>query len=76
MPVPRRRHSPSRRDRRRAHEKLDAVNGIVTCTNTLPNGQTCGSPRVAHRACPKCGEYKGRVYITQKKEKKPRQPRA
>ena len=55
MPVPRRRHCPSRRDRRRAHNNLTPLTGVVEC-------QKCGKERLPHQACPSCGEYKGRIY--------------
>jgi large subunit ribosomal protein L32 len=55
MPVPRRRHCPARRDRRRANEKLAEVQGLFDC-------EKCGKPRLPHRACASCGEYKGRTY--------------
>ena len=55
MPVPRRRHCSARRDRGRTHKKLDAVQGVVECPR-------CGKPRLPHRACSACGEYKGRHY--------------
>lgn len=56
MPVPRRRHCPARRDRgRTCKTRLTATEGIVEC-------QRCGSPRVPHRVCPNCGDYKGRHY--------------
>ena len=61
MPLPRRRHSKSRRDKRRTHWKLTAPN-VVKCSN-------CDQPKLPHYACPNCGYYKGeRVVI--KKEKK------
>ncbi len=50
MPVPKKRQSPSRRDKRRTHDKLTAP-GIDTCPK-------CGSPKQSHRACPSCGYYK------------------
>lgn len=63
MPVPRRRHCPSRRDRRRQHTKLTPLAGIVPCAK-------CDAPRLPHEACPSCGEYKGRIYKRVKAEKK------
>jgi large subunit ribosomal protein L32 len=55
MPVPRRRHCSSRRDRGRTHKKLTATEGVVAC-------EKCGKPRLPHRACSACGDYKGRHY--------------
>jgi len=55
MPVPRRRHCPSRRDRRRAQHKLEEIQSIVACPK-------CGHARLPHEVCPGCGDYKGRHY--------------
>ncbi|MDA2928369.1 50S ribosomal protein L32 [Acidobacteria bacterium AH-259-O06] len=55
MPNPKRRHSKSRRGKRRAHDFLTAPN-LSTCSN-------CGSPVLPHRVCPNCGYYKGRQVI-------------
>ena len=56
MAVPKRRLSSSKRDMRRAnHDKVTAPN-IVPCPN-------CSAPIVPHRACPSCGQYKGRQVI-------------
>lgn len=57
MPVPRRRHCPARRDRGRTHKKLTAAQSIVTCPNP-----ECAQPRLPHRVCPNCGEFRGRYY--------------
>lgn len=56
MPVPRRRHSKSRRDKARTHKKLHAQKPTA-CDN-------CGEVKMQHRICPKCGYYKGRPYRT------------
>lgn len=55
-PLPKRKLSSGRRDRRRAHDALKARN-LVTCPN-------CGEPRLPHRVCPKCGFYQGREVLT------------
>ena len=52
MANPKRRHSKSRRGKRRAHNALTAP-GLSVCTN-------CGSSVLPHRTCPSCGFYKGR----------------
>ncbi|MGQ9560039.1 MAG: 50S ribosomal protein L32 [Candidatus Oleimicrobiaceae bacterium] len=52
MPLPKRRHSRSRRDKRRTHWKA-AVPTVSKCAN-------CGEPKLSHRACPSCGYYRGR----------------
>ena len=55
MPNPKRRHSKSRRGKRRAHDAL-RIPQTVVCPN-------CQEPRMSHRVCPKCGFYKGREVI-------------
>lgn len=59
-PLPKRKISPGRRDRRRAHDHLKA-SASVNCPN-------CGEPRLPHRVCPKCGYYQGRGVISISKE--------
>ena len=54
-PLPKRKVSPGRRDRRRAHDALKARN-VVNCPN-------CGEPRLPHRVCPNCGHYQGREVV-------------
>ncbi|MCB2192049.1 MAG: 50S ribosomal protein L32 [Deltaproteobacteria bacterium] len=52
MAVPKRRHSTTRRDKRRSHDSI-----------TLPNPASCpqcGEAKMPHRVCPSCGTYKGR----------------
>jgi large subunit ribosomal protein L32 len=61
-PQPKRKLSKGRRDRRRAHDALEARN-LVACSN-------CGSMRLAHTVCPNCGQYQGREIIEIKKDKK------
>jgi large subunit ribosomal protein L32 len=61
-PHPKRKHSKGRRDRRRAHDALEARN-TVACSN-------CGSMCLPHTVCPKCGFYDGREVMEVKKEKK------
>ena len=60
-PQPKRKVSPGRRDRRRAHDALKSPN-LVTCSN-------CGEMRLPHTVCPSCGFYKGREVITIAKQK-------
>jgi large subunit ribosomal protein L32 len=43
--------------RRAANSKITAPN-LVPCPNP-----ECGEAMVPHRACPKCGTYKGRTVI-------------
>jgi large subunit ribosomal protein L32 len=51
-PLPKRKLSKGRRDRRRAHDALKAAN-LTQCSN-------CGRMRLPHRVCPHCGHYQGR----------------
>ncbi len=60
-PQPKRKISPGRRDRRRAHDALKSPN-LVICNN-------CGELRLPHRVCPNCGHFKGREVIEIKEEK-------
>jgi len=61
MPVPKKRHSNTRTNRRRANWKVEKINyGLCP---------SCGSPILTHRACPNCGSYQGRVAITIKEKK-------
>jgi len=54
-PLPKRKISPGRRDRRRSHDALKARNSVA-CPN-------CGESRLPHRVCPNCGQYKGREVL-------------
>lgn len=60
-PLPKRKHSKGRRDRRRAHDALTA-SSIVACSN-------CGEMRPAHTVCPNCGHYDHREVVAPKKKK-------
>ena len=51
MPVPKRKHSRSRRDMKSANKGID-VKSFASC-------QTCQSPLVPHSVCKDCGYYKG-----------------
>ncbi len=55
MAVPKRRTSATKRNKRRAHDALVAPQ-FVSCPG-------CGEPMLRHRACPHCGEYRGRKVI-------------
>jgi len=55
MPLPTRRHSKSRKNKRRAHDALTPPH-YVLCPQ-------CHEPKLPHRVCPKCGTYKGREVI-------------
>jgi len=54
-PLPKRKVSRSRRDKRRAHDGL-SLKHLVKC-------ETCGAYHVAHHVCPKCGSYRGETII-------------
>ncbi|HSW39614.1 MAG TPA: 50S ribosomal protein L32 [Acidobacteriota bacterium] len=60
MPNPKRRHSKSRRGKRRAHDFLMPANPSI-CPN-------CQEPKAAHQACSKCGYYKGRQVMEGQEE--------
>ncbi len=62
LQLPKRRHSKSRRDKRRAHWKLESPN--------LSRCPQCGAPKLPHRVCPECGYYEGREIIPPKKREK------
>ena len=55
MPSSKRKHSKSRRDKRRANWKL-TIPGLVEC----PQCHTLIKP---HRVCPECGFYKGKSVV-------------
>ena len=59
MAVPKRRISRTRRDKRRAHDALN-VSAPSTCSS-------CKSPKLPHRICPTCGNYKG-VEVMQRED--------
>ena len=61
-PQPKRKHSKSRRNNRRAHDALRPRN-LTLCAN-------CGSMRLPHTVCANCGHYEGREVVEIKKEKK------
>ncbi|MEK7746555.1 MAG: 50S ribosomal protein L32 [Elusimicrobiota bacterium] len=62
MPNPKRKHTRSRRDSRRAANwKLETA-GMSTCSH-------CGALRPPHQVCPHCGFYNGQLVVP-KKEKK------
>jgi large subunit ribosomal protein L32 len=55
MANPKRRHSKQRTALRRAHDHLTA-RSISECPN-------CHEAKLPHRACAKCGHYKGREIV-------------
>jgi len=62
MPLPKRRFSRSRRDKRRLQIHLTAP-PLAKCPQ-------CGAPVVSHRVCPSCGTYRGRQIIAVETEGK------
>ncbi|GAQ95739.1 large subunit ribosomal protein L32 [Thermodesulfovibrio aggregans] len=56
MANPRHRHTPSRRDKRRA-------NWFKVATPTFVECPECKEPKLPHRVCPNCGTYKGRKFL-------------
>jgi len=65
MPLPKRKHSRSRRDKRRsANSKLE-LGSFSTCSH-------CKKQVLPHRVCPHCGYYKGKpiIVIKEKEGKK------
>lgn len=55
MPVPKQRHTKSRRNRRRSHHALKQTK-LASC-------KKCGQPVLPHIACLNCGTYAGRQVI-------------
>ena len=55
MPVPKRRTSTSKRNKRRAHDAIGTTQ-TVECPE-------CGEPTIRHRVCPHCGIYRGRQVV-------------
>lgn len=54
-PLPKRKVSRSRRNRRRAHDAL-SLRHLVRCEN-------CNKYKPAHHVCPHCGTYRGQEVI-------------
>ncbi len=54
-PLPKKRHSRSRRNKRRSHDAL-SLQHLVRC-------ESCGNYHQAHHVCPHCGSYKGETVI-------------
>ncbi len=62
MPLPKRRFSRSRRDKRRL-----AIHLTVPALSKCPQ---CGASTLSHQICPACGQYRGRQVIPMKTEEK------
>jgi large subunit ribosomal protein L32 len=63
MPNPKRKHTPSRRDSRRAS------NWTVKARNSSKCPQ-CGAAKLPHHICPSCGFYNGELISPKKVKKK------
>jgi large subunit ribosomal protein L32 len=61
MPVPKRKVSRSRRDKRSANKGISVM--------TMTRCATCQAPAVPHRICQECGYYKGEKIIRTKTER-------
>ena len=65
MALPKRKHSKSRRDKRRGGNSRLEVTNLSICPQ-------CNKRRLSHRVCPYCGYYNGKpvIVIETKEEKK------
>jgi large subunit ribosomal protein L32 len=54
-PLPKRKISKTRRNKRRAHDHL-SLRHLVICDD-------CGEYKPSHQVCPHCGLYKGREVL-------------
>ena len=62
MALPKRRHSKTRRDKRRTHDVIRAAS-LTRCSN-------CKAAIIPHHVCPNCGYYKGKAVVVKKEKKK------
>ena len=63
MPLPKRKHSRARRDKRRSANSKIAIPSFAVCPQ-------CGKPKLPHRVCRICGYYKGKPVIVVKEKAK------
>ncbi|ACV28695.1 50S ribosomal protein L32 [Anaerococcus prevotii] len=56
MAVPKRRTSKTRKNKRRASAYTLNRSNYVECPN-------CHEPKLPHRVCPNCGDYKGETIL-------------
>lgn len=61
MPVPKRKHSRSRRDMRSANKGME-LKSFSGCKN-------CAAPIIPHAACASCGFYKGAKVMSTKNDR-------
>ena len=57
MAVQQNKKSRSRKGMRRSHDRV-AIPSVIYCK--------CGQAKLPHRACPACGDYRGKEYLTVK----------
>lgn len=60
MPLPKRKTSKSKSRKRRTHYKA-TVPGVSLCPE-------CNELKPPHRACPSCGNYRGRSFFRKQEE--------
>lgn len=61
MPVPKRKRSRARRDKRFANKGIKPQS-VASCAN-------CNEPVMTHQACSSCGHYKGRKVLATKADR-------
>lgn len=59
MGLPSKKRTPRSRDERRSHDALKKT--------TTRKCEKCGSPILPHRACIKCGTYRGKTIVNVEK---------
>lgn len=60
MPNPKRRHTRTRRDKRRTHDAL-----VPVAPTACPQ---CQQPKLPHRVCANCGYYRGVEVVAPREE--------
>jgi len=63
VPNPKKKHSQSRRDSRRASNWTIKAENSSKCPN-------CGAAKLPHRICKACGFYNGELIVPKKEKKK------
>ena len=66
MPNPKKKHTPMRRDMRRAANFRLTARSLATCPK-------CGASTVSHHVCMKCGFYGDQLVLPPKQTKKKRE---
>lgn len=64
MAVPKRRQSHARKNKRRSQFKMK-TKSFIECPK-------CHSPKLPHRVCPNCGNYKDTVVVKPKEKEEKR----